>query len=147
MTAYPRRLRWVCILMAAVVVAASAIIAVLLRDSAAGTSFRTEDQFAMMGLGLLIAAGIMSLTRPRVYADAERIRIRNIVVSHDLRWQVVDRVSFPDGAPWPSLDLYDDETVAVLAIQAVDKEHAVEAVRGLRDLLEQSRAPRPSPGD
>lgn len=142
-TARPRRLLWVCTLMSTLVVGAFAIIAVLLKESTAGTAFRTEDQFAMMGLGLLIAAGVMSLTRPRVYADEERIKVRNIVVSHDLRWQVVDRISFPDGAPWPSLELHDDETVAVLAIQAVDKEHAVEAVQGLRDLLERSRAPRP----
>ncbi|MBA2389295.1 MAG: PH domain-containing protein [Geodermatophilaceae bacterium] len=128
--------------MAILIVAGFAVIGALLKQSTAGTAFATSDQFAMVGLGLVIAVGVLSLARPRVYADAERIRIRNIVVSHDLRWQVVESVHYPDGAAWPYLELYDDETVAILAIQAVDKERAVEAVRGLQALHEASRSPR-----
>jgi hypothetical protein len=129
---------------AILIVAAFAVIGVLLKASVAGTAFHTSDQFAMVGLGVVIAAGVLSLARPRVYADAERIRIRNIVMSHDLRWQVVEGVRFPDGASWATLDLHDDETVAILAIQAVDKERAVDAVRGLRALHEASRRARPA---
>ncbi|MDQ3463664.1 MAG: PH domain-containing protein [Actinomycetota bacterium] len=140
-TAYPRRTRQVCVAMAILIVAGFAVIGALLKESTAGTAFATSDQFAMVGLGIVIAVGVLSLTRPRVYADAERIRIRNIVVSHDLRWQVVDAVRFPDGASWPFLELYDDETVAILAIQAVDKQRAVDAFYGLRALHEASRRP------
>lgn len=141
-TAYPRRTRQACVAMAIALVAGFAVIGALLKQSTAGTTFQTSDQFAMVGLGVIIAVGVLSLARPKVYADAERIIIRNIVVSHDLRWQVVDAVRFPDGASWAYLELHDDETVAILAIQAVDKERAATAVRDLRALLEASRSPR-----
>lgn len=143
-TAYPRRTRQTCVVMAILVVAGFAVIGALLKQSTAGTAFHTSDQFAMIGLGVIIAAGVLSLARPRVYADAERIRIRNIVMSHDLRWQVVEAVRFDDGASWASLDLHDDEQVAILAIQAVDKARAVEAVHGLRALHEASQRSRPA---
>lgn len=140
-TASPRRTRQACVAMAILLVAGFAVIGALLKRSTAGTAFQTSDQFAMLGLGIVIALGVLSFARPRVYADAERIKIRNIVVSHDLRWEVVEAVHFEDGAAWASLELHDDETVAILAIQAVDKERAVVAVRGLRALLEASRRP------
>jgi hypothetical protein len=43
-------------------------------------------------------------------------------------------VSFPDGASWARLELPDDEYQAVMAVQAVDRGRAVEAVRALRKL-------------
>lgn len=141
-TAYPRRTTQVCVAMSVLIIAGFAVIGALLKESTAGTAFATSDQWAMVGLGVVIALGVMSLARPRVYADAERIRVRNIVVSHDLRWEVVEAIGFPDGVSWPSLELYDDETLAILAIQAVDKERAVEAVQGLRALHAASRRPR-----
>lgn len=130
----------VAALTSVIVVAAFVTIAVLLKQSTAGTAFHTSDQIAMAGLGLLIAAGIMLVARPRVVADAERIRVRNIVLAHDLRWEVVVGISFPDGASWATLDLQDDETIALQAIQAVDKQRAVDAVQGLRALLAASRS-------
>lgn len=140
--ARPWRLRRVCLILAVLVVAGAVAVGALLKQSAAGTTFHTSDQIAVVVLGLLIAAGVLALARPAVHADAERIRIRNIVQSHDLRWQVVQAVRFDESASWATLDLHDDETVAILAIQAVDKDRAVEAVEGLRDLLEASRSPR-----
>lgn len=141
-TAYPRRTRQACVAMAILLVAGFAVIGALLKRSTAGTAFQTSDQFAMLGLGIVIALGVLSFARPRVHADAERIQVRNIVVSHDLRWQVVKAIRFENGASWASLELEDDETVAILAIQAVDKQRAVRAVLGLRALLEASRSPR-----
>ena len=43
-------------------------------------------------------------------------------------------LSFPDGAAWARIDLPDDEYIPVLAIQANDREHAVDAVRRFRTL-------------
>jgi hypothetical protein len=45
-------------------------------------------------------------------------------------------VSFPRGARWARVDLPDDEYVPVLAIQAVDKDRAVDAMDQVRGLLE-----------
>jgi hypothetical protein len=88
----------------------------------------------MIGLGVLIALGILAFCRPRVVADAEHIRIRNVIGGYDLPWGVVRRVRFDRHSPWATLELYDDETVSVHALQAADKEYAVEGVRALRAL-------------
>src|SRR6266542_801471 len=97
--------------------------------------FQAGDQIAMVGLGVLGALAILLFTRPRVEADSRGIRVRNVSGSYDLPWGVVRAVRFNRGAPWATLDLEDDDVVAVMAVQAADKEYAVEAVRGLRTLL------------
>ena len=96
--------------------------------------FRLADQVAMVCLGLLIAAGILLLARPRVRADAEGVEVRNTGWPRYLPWELVRAVAFPDGASWARLDLPDHEYVPVLAVQAVDGLRAVEAIRTLRAL-------------
>ncbi|HZE39650.1 MAG TPA: PH domain-containing protein [Stackebrandtia sp.] len=123
-------------------IAAVAVLAVCVVASTAMTGktegggvFQRADAFAMVGLGVLAAAGILLFARPRVWADAKGVRIRNLFGSYDLPWQVVTKVSFPRGAAWAMLELADDDVVAVMAIQAVDGQYAVDAVRRLRKLL------------
>jgi Bacterial PH domain len=138
----PRRTRRVCLILAGVVVVVFAVVGALLRgpvDTGKGV-FRASDQIAMVVLGLLIALGILAFARPKVVADAERVRIRNVIGGYDLPWQVVRGVRFNRGSAWVTLELEDDDVVAVMAIQAADKEYAVRAARSLRALLEASRA-------
>jgi hypothetical protein len=128
------RVAWV---LAVVVVAVFSVVATTLRgatDSGKGV-FQASDQWAMIGLGVLGALGILMFTRPRVEADAHGIRIRNLVGGYDLPWEVVRSIQFTRGAPWASLELKDDDLVPVMAVQAADKGYAVEALRGLRALL------------
>lgn len=128
------RVAWV---LAVAVVAVFSAVATTLRgatDSGKGV-FQAGDQWAMIGLGVLGALGILMFTRPRVEADARGIRIRNLVGGYDLPWDVVRSVQFTKGAPWASLELKDDDLIAVMAVQAADKAYAVEALRGLRALL------------
>jgi len=99
-----------------------------------GAAFQTPDQVAMILLGLLVAAGSLMLARPSIEADEAGVRVRNLFGTVELPWAVVRGVRFNRGAPWVTLDLHDDDVVSVLAIQAADKEHAVRAVRALRDL-------------
>jgi len=101
--------------------------------------FEAGDQWAMIGLGVALAIGILMFTRPRVEADGTGIRVRNVIGGYELPWEVVRAVRFGRGAPWASLDLEDDDTVAVMAVQAADKQYAVEAVRTLRALLAEHR--------
>ena len=136
----PRRVRraaWVC---AVAVVAVFTAVASVLRTTDTGVVFRLADQVAMVCLGLLIAAGILLLARPRVRADAEGVEVRNTGWPRYLPWELVRAVSFPDGASWARLDLPDHEYVPVLAVQAVDGPHAVEAIRTLRALHAAARA-------
>jgi hypothetical protein len=137
----PRRVRQAAWVAAVAVVAAFTVIASVLRTTDTGVFFRTADQVAMVLLGVLIAGGILLLARPRVRADADGVEIRNVGWPRYLPWELVRAVSFPDGASWARLDLPDYEYVAVLAVQAVDGLHAVEAIRGLRVLHAAAHAP------
>lgn len=110
-------------------------------------AFQRGDQLAMIGLGLLGAFLILLFTRPRVEADTHGIRVRNVIGSYDLPWELVRAVRFDRGSAWASLELPDDELVPVLALQVVDKERAVAGVRALRALHarhQASRDPAPS---
>jgi hypothetical protein len=135
-TARPRRLRVVCWVCAASVVVVFTLVATALRGGTeGGGAFAAGDQGAMVGLGLLLAAGVLMISRPRLVADARGLRIRNIIGGYELPWAVVRAVRFDDRSPWLSLELADDDTVAVMAVQAADKERAVAVVRRLRAML------------
>jgi hypothetical protein len=96
--------------------------------------FGTGDRVAMILLGVLAALGVLLLARPRVEADAKGVRVRNLIGSHELPWSLVRSVRFSRNSPWASLELVDDDLIAVMAVQATDKEYAVAGVRALRAL-------------
>ena len=130
----PRRARWVAVLLAVALVVVFSVVAALLRRTDTGVYFRTADQVAMVLLGVLLAAAALLFARPRLRADADGVYVRNVVGTHRLPWALVLRVSFPEGAAWARLELPDDEYLAVMAIQAADRQHAVSAIRQLREL-------------
>lgn len=132
----PRRVRMVAWVAAGSVVVFFTLLATALGR---GDVFHPGDQAAMIGLGVAFAAGILAFARPLVVADTEKIKIRNIVGGYDLPWQIVRSVRFDRGAAWASLELEDDDVVPVMAVQRVDKQHAVDAVRALREIHKASR--------
>ncbi|MGH3451128.1 MAG: PH domain-containing protein [Haloechinothrix sp.] len=134
----PRRVIWMAGLSAVLLIAAFTTVAVLLRSSDTGVIFQPADQVAMVGIGLLLAVGALLWARPLVRADREGIEVRNVLTTRRFTWNEVLSVSFPDGASWARLELPDDEYHAVMAVQAVDRGHAVEAVRALRRLHKQA---------
>jgi hypothetical protein len=125
-------------------VAVFAVVAALLRTSDTGVYFRPADQVAMVLLGLLIAAGILLLARPRVRADARGVEVRNVGTARYVPWEQVQAVSFPDGASWARLDLPFYEYVPIMAVQAVDGRRAVAAMQRLRALHAAARAAAPT---
>jgi hypothetical protein len=121
------------------------VVAVLLKSSTTGVvAFQTADQVAMVGLGLAMGAGVLWVSRPRMDADAEGIQVRNIVGTYRLPWTMVQAVRFDRHSPWATLLLTNGEEVAVLAVQAADKERALAAVQDLRALLA-AAVPQPGP--
>jgi hypothetical protein len=130
----PRRIRLATIPVAVLIVVTCVVAAILLRDTPTGVIFGIADQVAMVGIGVLVAGGVLLPLRPRIRADADGIEVRNVFSTQRLDWQVVEAVSFPDGAPWARIELPDDEYVPATAIQAADREYAVTAVRELRAL-------------
>jgi len=141
LTIRPRKIRIMAWSLAVLVVVAMVVVGLLLKQSnTGGVTFRTADQLAMIGLGLIIGGAILVLTRPYVRADAAGLVVRNLGGVKHIPWQVVRAVRFSGAVPWASLELQDDDELTLLAIQAVDGDAAAEATEGLRQLLEKSRA-------
>ncbi|MGW9198470.1 PH domain-containing protein [Micromonospora chersina] len=135
-TVRPRRVRVVCWASAVTLLVVFSLVATSLTGATGDGygSFQRGDQLAMVGLGVFGALGFLLFTRPRVVADVRGVRVRNVIGSYELPWEVIRGVRFDRGAPWASLELHDDDLLPMVALQAADKERAVEAVRALRRL-------------
>ena len=94
--------------------------------------FQTADQVAIALLGVVIAGAVLLFARPRLRVGAPGVAVRNLFGYRLIPWSDVVDVSFPRGARWARVDLPDDEYVPVMAIQAVDKDRAVEAMDSVR---------------
>jgi hypothetical protein len=136
--ARPHRVRQIVIPVAAALVVVFVVVAVLLRSGSTGVRFGVSDQVSLVVIGVALAAGCLVFLRPRVRADSDGVEVRNVLFGQRLPWSMVKSVTFPDGAPWARLELPQDEYVPVVAIQAVDGERAVHAMRELRAIHRES---------
>ena len=128
----PRRVKIIAWLLAALIVVAFAILAALLRVTDTGVYFRVWDQLAVAMIGVFIGLGFLLFTRPRLRAGAQGVAVRNLFGEKLVEWDLVEELTFPEGAAWARIELPDDEYAPVLAIQIYDRMRAVEAVRDFR---------------
>lgn len=98
-------------------------------------TFTMFEKLTMAFIGLLILACVHALTRSRVVARQDGLTVVNGYKRRDLEWAQVVAVNFPQGAPWPNLDLTDGTNISMHGIQASDGAMARRAVRDLRGLL------------
>ncbi|OBC13479.1 hypothetical protein A5784_31150 [Mycobacterium sp. 852013-50091_SCH5140682] len=122
-----------------VLIAAHITIGALLKVGSTGVVFQTSDQVAMALLGVILAGAVLMLTRPRLRIGAQGLAVRNLVSYKLIPWTDVVGVSFPVGARWARVDLPDDEYIPLMAIQAIDKGRAVDAMDQLRTLTDKYR--------
>jgi len=124
---------------ALLIVSVGVVLGLLLKIASTGVVFQTADQVAIALLGVVIAGAVLLFARPRLRVGASGVAVRNLFGYRLIPWSDVVGVSFPRGARWARVDLPDDEYVPVMAIQAVDKERAVEAMERVRGLLARYR--------
>jgi hypothetical protein len=122
-----------------VIAAAHIAVGLLLKIKSSGVVFQTADQVAIGALGLVIAGFVLLPARPRLRVGAAGLSVRNLLGDRLVPWPDVIGVSFPAGARWARIDLPDDEYIPLMAIQAVDKDRAVEAMDTVRALLSRYR--------
>jgi hypothetical protein len=122
-------------------IAVSAVVVGFLNNRSTGAYFRTADQIAIACVGIIIAASVLVLTRPRLRIGRAGLSVRNLLGDQLIPWSQVVSTTFPVGARWARVDLPDDEYVAVLAIQSFDGELAVEAMDTVRTLTAKYRGP------
>jgi hypothetical protein len=126
------RIGWSC---AAFVFAAFVVNALVMKHANAGASFGDKDQVATAVIGFILGGLFVMLTRPALVADTEAVRLRSFLGGYRVvPWELVVRVEFPGNVRFARLVLPGEETLAIYAIQRLDREYAVEAMRGLRRL-------------
>ncbi len=90
----------------------------------------------ILALGLAAAACGYALSRSRVDAREDGLRVVNGYKSRSFEWTEVVAVSLKPGSPWVTLDLSDGTTVSAMGIQGSDGARATRQVRLLRALVE-----------
>lgn len=118
-----------------VIAAAHVVVGLLLKVGTTGVIFRTSDQVGIALVGVVIACAVLLFARPRLRVGPAGVAVRNLLTYRLIPWSEVRGISFHRGARWARLDLPDDEYVPVMAIQAVDKQRAVDAMDRVRDLV------------
>ncbi|MCZ7379803.1 PH domain-containing protein [Micromonospora sp. WMMC250] len=136
----PRRLRWISLAAAAVILAINGFAGVTLSGTTSnGGALFPADRWAVAGIGVFFAALALVPWRLQVEADADHVRVRNLIGDHTVAWALVDRVRFDRTALWASLELTNGEPLPLFAVQFIDGDEAVKAVRRLRQLHAASR--------
>lgn len=135
-TARPIRTARIANAAAALVVVVFVVVALLMRRDSAGAHFGHLDQWSTVLVGLLIAAGLRLPTRPRLRADLDGVRARGYLGDYrTIPWAAVVAVEFPRKNRFARLRLPADESLALYAVQRMDREDAVRAMQGLRELF------------
>ncbi|MDX6217830.1 MAG: hypothetical protein QOG99_3414 [Frankiales bacterium] len=132
----PLRLTRVCWAACVLDLVVFAVIAVLLPHGSPKGQVGLADQISFFVFGVLLAVALIAFTRFRVRADGDGIRVRNVMGERYFPWGVVVAVHLPPGASWAQLELHDDETVALLALQTNDGDRTIDHVLALRQLLQ-----------
>lgn len=121
------------------VLAVFVVTALLQKRDNAGAYFTDTDQVGTVVIGVVLAGMCLMPTRPRLHADTEAVRMRSFLGGwRTVPWDVVVRVEFPAKVRFARLVLPGEETLALYAIQRLDKQYAVEAMRQLRALFAQA---------
>lgn len=95
------------------------------------------DDMALFGLFCLVGASLLyAVGRPRIVARHGGLTVVNLFRRRELEWAEVVAVAMPEGEPWPTLDLADGSTLAVMGIQSADGDRARRHLGELRALLE-----------
>lgn len=125
---------------ALIILLAHVAVGALLKVGSTGVLFRTSDQVGIALLGAIIAGVVTLFARPRLRVGPSGVAVRNLISFKVIPWSEVLGLSFPVGARWARLDLPDDEYIPVMAIQAIDKGRAIEAMDEVRDLIDRYRS-------
>lgn len=111
----PRNIRLVAYGLAALILFTMVVLAVVLPHD-----WTLGDRVGLVLLGAAIGGGLHLLARPRLELTERRVTVVNVIRTHVLVWPEIIDARMPVGEPWPSVDLADGSTLAVMAIQSSD---------------------------
>ena len=91
---------------------------------------------------MFVGAGVVwwALMRCSLRATDSEVVVTNGYRRYRYEWAQVVAIRFPQGAPWPTLDLDDGTSRSVVGVQASEGRRSREAVREFRALLDAHNA-------
>ena len=120
----------------AFVLIAFVVTAILMKKYNAGAVFGDKDQVGTVVVGIVCSLLLIMPTYPRLVADEQSIRLRSFLGGYrTIPWDVVVDIRFPKKVRFAQVVLPGEETLAIYAIQRWDKDEAVKAMDGLRELF------------
>lgn len=125
----------------AAIIAVAGITVAIVNNRSSGAVLRAADQIAMAGIALVLAVAVLVLTRPRLKVGPAGLAVRNLLDYRVIPWSQVVDFSFPPGRRWARIDLPADEYVPVVAVQSVDREHAVAAMETVWESMRRYQDP------
>jgi hypothetical protein len=131
-----RRGRLVALVMGGLVLALSAIGAVLMPGPDVGGNWTFPDRLMLLAFGLVIALFLWRYAMIRAVPTRDGLTVRNLMLTHHLEWSQVVGVQFAGGDPWLRLDLDDTEQLPVMAIQKADGAHGRREAARMAALVE-----------
>jgi Bacterial PH domain len=135
-TARPVLMSRIGYISAVVVFAVFLVTAIVMPHANAGAHFGPEDQAATALLGVILGGLCLMLTRPRLHADRDAVRMRSFLGGwRTVPWEVIVRVEFPSKVRFARIVLPGEETLALYAVQRLDRDQAVDVMRRLRALF------------
>ncbi len=128
---------------AAVVFVVFLVTAIVMPHASAGAHFGPEDQAATGVVGVILGGLCLMLTRPRLRADREAVRMRSFLGGwRTVPWELIVAVEFPSKVRFARIVLPGEETLALYAVQRLDRDQAVDVMRRLRALFAATRQGR-----
>jgi hypothetical protein len=127
------RIAWTA---SAIVLVAFTVTALVMKHFTAGASFNDSDQWGTFVIGVILAGLLIMPTRPRLYADANAVRLRAFLGGwRTVEWDLIVRVDFPSKLRFARIVLPGEEALAIYAVQRLDRERAVATMAQLRELF------------
>lgn len=130
-----RFLRKVALGWAVLVMAIHIFMACVVGVGYTGASITHWDQFAFVGIGVIITiVCTIGLLRPRVRANEDGVEVRNFLGTRFYVWSVIYGLSFPKGSRMARLELPEFEYVPMWAMQSADRGTIIDTVERFRAL-------------
>ena len=130
----PRRGRLVAIGLAIAAISLFTFIGVFIPATAIH-AFQVFDRVLFAGIGWVLAAVFYRFASIKAIPTREGLTVRNLFLTRTVTWPQVVGVQFGQGMPWPTLELNDTETLAVMAIQRSDGPRSLQESARLNALI------------
>lgn len=119
--------------LAALAVLVSFVVLIVL---APGGGWALADRVLVGLLALLLAAGLWRFGMVRAVPTPTGLTVTNLVITREVEWAEIVRVTFAGGTPWAVLELSDTEELAVMGVQRADGAHGRAEASRLAALVE-----------